>query len=393
MIRSLITVEISGADIPQTLCALNRSEIILLRTHMKDELTVEVTMLRQDIGKAQEICRKRGDSLRILEREGWYWPFKSLLSRPVLMFGLALLLFCALWLPSRVLFVQVEGNALVPARKILEMADQCGIGFGARRRGVRSEKMKNALLEKMPELQWAGVNTRGCVAVISVRERPVRQATVESPSLCHIVAVADGVISQCTATRGTLLCIPGQAVEAGEILISGYTDSGLTIRAEAAQGEIYGHTLRTIESVTPTFRGTVSEYGPEMKKISLLIGKKRINLWKDSGIWEGTCDRMYEEYYITLPGGFQLPLGLTVERYHQRQVSQQEIPQTHCRRLLETAAQAHLCDAMIAGTIVRTDLSYTQEPGVLRMAGEYRCTELIGVPQRFQIGEQNGKND
>ena len=36
---------------------------------------------------------------------------------------------------------------------------------------IRSEKVKNSLLQRIPQLQWAGINTDGCVAVISVREK------------------------------------------------------------------------------------------------------------------------------------------------------------------------------------------------------------------------------
>lgn len=39
--------------------------------------------------------------------------------------------------------------------------------------------MKNALLSAIPELQWAGVNTYGCRAVISVRERTLPERKPE----------------------------------------------------------------------------------------------------------------------------------------------------------------------------------------------------------------------
>ena len=89
----------------------------------------------------------------------------------VLIIGLMLLLFFSVWLPSRVLFIEIQGNDTLSAQSILEEAKDCGIIMGASRRFVRSQQVKNTLLDKLPQLQWAGVETIGCVAVITVRER------------------------------------------------------------------------------------------------------------------------------------------------------------------------------------------------------------------------------
>ena len=389
MISGLVTAEVTGADIPGTLAKMTDSGLTLLWTVPVEELTVRVTLLRRDYRRFRQSCEKQGAKVTLISRRGAYWKLKGLLARQVMMLGVLMMIAATLYLPSRVLFVQVEGNRDVPARRILDMADKCGIGFGASRRAVRSERMKNALMEAVPELQWAGVNTKGCVAVITVRERAEEGMEDQPSEPGHIVALTDAVVTSCTATRGTLLCSPGQAVSEGQILISGYTDTGLVIRAEQASGEIFGQTRRSFRVITPVVSASVSKTGAELKKISLLLGKKRINLWKDSGISEVTCDRMYEEYYITLPGGFQLPMGLAVETFLVSELTQKEIPPPESESLLRGYAESYLLREMISGTIRFSEISYSQETGVLTLTGEYRCTELIGAMQRLQIGESN----
>ena len=390
MSRSFIRGEITGADIQGTLQKLTEADVTLYDTQFQDDLTVLITCEPGDFRKVQSICGKRGDRVTILHRQGLYWNLRAIMGRPVLVAGFALILFLSLFLPSRVLFVEVEGEENIPPRKILETASNCGIRFGASRRSVRSEKMKNALLEAMPELQWAGVNTKGCTAVITVRERTTISQSGEVRELSHIVALTDARITSCTATRGTLLCTPGQAVVAGQILISGFTDTGLTIRADRAEGEVYGQTMRNFRGISLSQWHSVVKTGTQMKKISLLIGKKRINLWKDSGIWDATCDRMYEEYYITLPGGYRLPLALAVERFSVRDLTPQEFPQIDAEALLLEFAESSLKQTMVAGSINSRRVSVTPEPGIWILTGEYRCTEMIGIRQRFQIGEKNG---
>ena len=388
-----VRIEVTAADMGGLLDGMASRGIAVSDIHMCDDLTARMNVDRRDIPKIKAFCEKRGDVLNILGVKGLYWSGKRLACRPVLLTGLVLLFLLSLWLPKRVFFVQVEGNSTISTRRILEEAANCGIGFGASRREVRSEKVKNALLEAIPQLQWAGVNTRGCVAVITVRERnKIPEAEEESP-LGHIVAGRDGIITHCTATSGSLLCAPGQAVSEGDILISGYTDCGLSIRAEQAQGEIYAMTRREITATMVPERVLRLEKRAVSKKISILFGKKRINLWKDSGISDSTCDRMYEEYYITLPGGFQLPVAIAVERFTVWETAEEYIPEQEAQLLLTDFGASCLRGQMVAGRILKGVQTFSTEDGRITMAGQYVCTEMIGKMRRLQIGENNGESN
>ena len=166
-----VAVELTSAVPEETIAAINCSNIELWNLQKHTELICSFSMARSSYEAVKRICKRRGDTLRVLKRSGLYWHIKESLSRPVLLLGSLLFLILIVWLPTRVLFVQVDGNSRVPSQKILEAAETCGIRFGASRREVRSERVKNALLAAVPELQWAGVNTAGCTATVSVREK------------------------------------------------------------------------------------------------------------------------------------------------------------------------------------------------------------------------------
>ena len=388
-----VTVKLIGADIPGTLDLLSRQGIAVLYFRALTDVEGILKLKRADYYRVCKLCQNRGDTVQYQSRNGFYWTLKAMMNRPVLLLGMMIYLIVALYLPTRVLFVRVVGNSAIPSRLILEAAEDCGIGFGASRRGVRSEKIKNALLEAVPQLQWAGVNTYGCVAEISVRERSVWEVSEKGSGFGHIIASREGVILSCNATKGNLLCIPGQAVGKGDILISGYTDCGLTIRAEQAQGEVFADTKRNLSVITPDSCCSTVQTGIIKKKISLLIGKKRINLWKDSGIWDTTCDRMYEEYYITLPGGFRLPFGWSVERFCFREQMEQSCTPESRQMLLRETGEAYLKDQMLSGTIRKAELSFEKKESSLQMTGQYSCVEMIGIMQRLEIGEKNGEDN
>ena len=385
-----LRMEITSADTPGFLDAMYKADIHVMDAEPEEELILRFTLRREDRKKVEALCEKRGDSLKCIGHRGLYWLGKRLLRRPVLLVGMALLVYLMVWIPTHVFFIQVEGNSGVPERFILEAAEKSGIRFGASRREVRSERMKNALLEAVPELQWAGVNTYGCVAVISVREKSIAEPSEQEKIVTSIVAASDGVILSATATAGSLLCQPGQAVVEGQVLISGYTDCGLSIQATRASGEIYARTMHMFTVIAPAEYMTRGDVGSKSIRYSLLIGKKRINLWKDSGISGATCGRMYDEYYITLPGGFQLPVALvkeTVTEYECETVSR--IPENAEAAMMEFAGD-YLLTQLIAGNLETSHAAYSRKGAADVLEVTFLCTEMIGRQKAEEIGAIHG---
>lgn len=392
-LRGMVKVEVTSGDVPSLLMALAREGIFMESLEYCQDLTASICIPRNQYRKMKSICEKRGDNIHITRRNGLYWKGKALLNRPVLCAGIVFLLLGSFYLPTKVLFFRVEGNEHISEQRILEAADACGIHFGASRREVRSERVKNALLQELPELQWAGINTYGCVGIISVRERRSPSEMRGKDGFGHIVALRDGIVSSCTATRGNLLCQPGQAVAKGQVLISGYTDCGIVIQATGAAGEVYATTNRKMEAVMPAEYTYFEENRKEENRYSLLVGKKRINLWKDSGIWGSSCGRIYEENYITLPGDFQLPFGWATDTWISATVSPQQLPDIDAEQMLRAFVYGYLRQRMIAGSIEAEDVQIAMDGDLYRLKGEYVCTEMIGAWQAEEIGETNGKSD
>ena len=149
----MVEAELTSADLSGALGAISERGIPLFSLVPQGDLSLRIRLYRKDYKSLRSLCKKRGDTLRLVRRSGIYWTGKQLIKRPVLLVGMALLLAVVLFVPTRVYFVQVEGNTTVASRQILAAAEESGIRFGASRREVRSERMKNALLEQLPQLK------------------------------------------------------------------------------------------------------------------------------------------------------------------------------------------------------------------------------------------------
>lgn len=392
-LSGMYEVELLSAGPEERLWEISERGISVYRVERVSDLCIRFRIGRKDYPGLRQLCEIKGDTLTLRRELGLHRIFTAVRKRPVVLAGVLTLLLATWILPTRVLFVRVEGNVSVPDNLILEAAEQSGLRFGVIRRTIRSEQVKNSLLGYIPKLQWAGVNTYGCVAVISVREGMEPETKGSPHPVSSIVASRDGVVLECTATKGSLVCKPGDVVRKGQILISGYTDCGLSIQATNAQGEVYAQTLRDVRVVKPINAGVRGEKTEEVRRFSIIVGKKRINLWKNSGIWDATRGRMYQEYILTLPGGFRLPVVWCVEICTRYAAAQPDDSDEDVTGQLQSFAEQYLLQQMNAGRIRTGNYRIVQENGIAILEGSYICTEMIGRIQPEQIGEYDGKTD
>ena len=375
-----IKLRITTAEAEMVFRRLLDRGIILLDIQKIDYLTIDLFVHKYQIDAVEECLKNANVSYCLLERRGWIWYIFDLKKRPVLVIGLLAFLVFTLWLPTRTLFVKVEGNVKLPEKLILEQASACGIHFGSSSKAVRSEKVKNALLQMNPQLQWVGVNTAGCVATISVRERSIPQLEdAKKAEVSSIIAGIDGVISEMVVLSGNSLCKVGQRVSVGDVLISGYTDCGIKIQAEVAKGEVFAYTMRQFTFVSPVPSGIKGEITGKHVCCHVKLGKKVIKLCNHSGIYSGSCDKMYVEKYLTLPGGFSLPVSLVYEVYLLR--TSEELfstPENSAGDWMACYATQYVTQQMLAGQILHAEQTLTGGTDFCQLIGIYACEEMIG---------------
>lgn len=379
MLSGRVRYHIICADSIALLNALNSAKLNLENVVAVNDLELQITVYNNDSSEFLTICNKLEASVKAIQKSGLVWTFRAFLNRPVLvgMFCVLTVLFC--YLPSRILFVSVSGNTNVTTNEILEAAESCGIAFGANRREVRSEKMKNALLQKIPQLQWAGINTSGCTATISVREKTTQQMNTEKNNcVSSIVASADGVIQSCTVYQGNPLCSVGQAVKAGQTLVSGYTDCGIVTKTTQAKAEITALTFREIEAYTPSVAQARGEIENTNTLFSLQIGKNLIKFYKDSGNCSSSCAKIYEEKYVCLPGGFPLPIAVIKETVIRYDKVAEETAVSDSLEWLAASARDSLKQMMVAGEIISEETRINPLDGAHYLYGRYACMEMIG---------------
>ena len=387
----VVKVRLISADVAKTLDIISKSGMILHNLRVKDQLTAEFKIEKSHLARLNKLTQQLGDQIEVVSHEGIYWGIRHLIRRSVMVFGVLFLFILTIYLPTRVLFIEVDGNSTVPSRLILEAAGECGVGFGAKTEDVRSEKMKNALLQQIPTLQWAGINTDGCVAVISVREKTVQKQSDFRYPVSSMVASRDGYITQMTVTVGSASCKVGQSVKKGQLLISAYTDCGSHLIATKAEGEVYASTQHTVTAVSPANAVAKGQIVTSRQSFGVLFGKNLIKLSKDSGNWGQECDRIKLVYYMTIPGGFRLPFGIVTETVVFYETAETTVSEELAQSVLSQTATRHLMGQMVAGSVEKSDIRFQSQQSVYLLTGTFDCNEMIcqiRTEEILQINEQ-----
>lgn len=374
-----------------TLQAISNSGVSLYHIQQTGDFCVSFQSDRSNIAQIRKICAKRGDQLDIDGLIGIFYYFISLLRRPVFVIGIALWLIFALWLSGRILFVLVAGNHTIPSQYIMEQAADCGIGFGAERVEVRSESVKNELLSRIPQLQWAGINTNGCVATVSVQEKTNTPTDEKTQFIFDLIAKTDSIITDITVTQGTAMCQIGQAVKRGETLISSYRDNGIFLEYVGAKGEVYGNTKHVIQAVAMRQGMKRARIIRQEEKISVIIGKKQINFYNDSGILDTTCVKIYDIKELTLPGGYVLPIKIVTQYITYYDTVPCTLPEDSFEWMADYT-DTYLKSTMVAGQIQNRDLQHQVDEETYQLMGQYDCHEMIGNYNTEEKWSQNGED-
>lgn len=385
-------IKIVSADISAVMQEISAQKIMMHDIVYENPLTVNLAVSQASVKEVKQICKARGDGIKILQNSTLLNRLKCYKKRWILFGGLVAIFVFTFWIPKHIFFYEVYGNSSVPEKKIVSLISSYGLNLGCETASVNSEWIKNRIMEEVPEIEWIGIRIRGCVAEVHIREKEIPQNQKPDFQISSIVAAQDGVIDSITVVKGVPLCKTGQAVQKGQVLISGYEDCGILLRGSNASGEIFACTNRNnlMYAPHPTF---VRKVETERKyQYSLQVGKNIINFNNFSGISPASCVKIETKKYLTLPGGFTLPISFNIREVVCYDIISPDDYITDELWLYETIDR-YVLQSMRAGEILHKSYSIQHLTNSTAVKGFYACREEIGSIRIEEILKRNGKND
>lgn len=300
--------------------------------------------------------------------------------------GLIIAAIILLWSSGAVWDVRISGGDEALAAETAELLEQMGMTPGARWCNIDKNKIEAQLLSVSDSVSWISINRRGTVAYVTVRSKD-DYGSDQSPKniYSNVTAGCDAIIEEISVVNGYATVKPGDAVRAGDILISGIIPGDLGGGFCRAEGTVIGR-------VSDRISVSVSEWSEEKnykEEITVATEYKilgfSINILKNSRNLESMCDIIEYKKKIELFGKYKLPIekrtsvALTYESVERRRDTE-ELVMTASERLLE-AMRHRLSDSELLK--IKTGGEFTE--GGYTMYSDFTATENIGVCTEFSV--------
>lgn len=367
-IRGRLEVEVCGAYVEGLLNAAAMSAIALWNVRSVDACTVRLCMYETDypaLSALGEKCmcelkpiRLSGGSRdrKLLKRRRWLAVFLLLMG--VLLFASSLFI----W------EIDVMGNEQLTDGQVLRALSRCGVDSGTCRYSVSADLVRSQMLRELPELAWMTVNISGSRAVAVVLERQEKPEIYAESAPADVVAARTGIVRRLSVENGRPVAQRGQSVLAGETLVSAEMDSlsngSKYVRAKAS---VLADTWRELSAVCPAQEEVKEPNRLSRSRFAVIFGKRRINLYFDSGKAIDECDKIIHEYKLGAEGLFALPV--TFVREELRGYDSQLKP-AYDRQALERELTAYLL-ADVKGQVL--EKSFTAAGGESLYVLTLRC--------------------
>ncbi|MEW4413766.1 sporulation protein YqfD [Clostridium sp. AN503] len=353
----------------------------------------------KDYRRVRPLVKKAQVHLRIMGRYGLPFFLHQNRRRKLYAAGVAAF-FLILFIMSRFIWnITLDGNYHFTDDTLLHYLDSLDIRYGTVKSGIDCDALEESIRSQYPEIIWVSARISGTRLMIKVKENevmgtiPVREDTPQD-----LVADKSGVITRMVVRRGKAQVAVGDAVEAGQVLVSGtipiYNDAEELVNCQYvhADADIYaqteaGYTEKLSHFVTErSYNGKV-RHGLRLRFPGLsflwMLPSGKETLWEMTGRYE----------QVTVCGDFYLPIWIdqiTARQYenYERTRTQSEletiknqINDSKIQNLLEKGVQ-----------IIENDVKILDKSSGWEIQGSFILEEKVGtgqdIPQNMNEEEE-----
>lgn len=367
------------------LCA--RDGVRLAKMARTEPFALDIVVSLWQLARVRRLAARVQCTVEVQQLRGAAVFLWGLRRRYGLVVGAALFLVLSVVGGQVILRVEVTGNETVSSEEILSQLRLCGVSVGTWGPGIAIRDVENRMLLAMDDLSFFSLNRSGTRAEVIVREKgqappPARQE--EMPT--DVLSAADGIITHIEAWQGDPEYMVGDAVQRGDILISGHLRLDAPaheeiipgIRLVHAEGRVLARTWHTLTASLPLTAEVKQYTGEHFTRSSLSIMGKRVKFYKNSGVPYAKYDIITTYTAHTPVPGQTLPVVWMQESYREYTLTPRALDPEAAESLLQQALLAALEAGMEEGEVQSTTFSTQQTADTLTVTLRAQCTEQIG---------------
>ncbi|MCI8416180.1 MAG: sporulation protein YqfD [Lachnospiraceae bacterium] len=385
--RGYVRIRLTGYS-PERFLNLCRSREILIWDLQNNGIAYEMCLSVRDFRRLKPLLRKTHSRMILLERHGL--PFFLYRYRKRKMFFAGIVLAgCILYGLSFFIWnIHIEGNISLSTEVVLEYLESEQVVHGMWKKDVDCEAIRTGLRIRYPDIVWVSAEIRGTRLIIRMKENrdSFQPDTQEEEGPRDIVAAKDGTLTSILVRSGVPKAQAGEAVEEGQLLISGtldiLDDAGTVLRNQyvPSDGTIYAETTYPYEDYFLLSHEEQVYTGRKRRTFYLEAGEQRLTLCNPFQNFSNSST-IKKEYPLHLTENFYLPLifGTTVNEEYEILV------RSYTKEEAESLAKAHLKEFIEklrekGVQIIKNDVKISTTDYYCQARGTIYVIEEIGRP-------------
>ncbi len=378
--RGTMRISISGPHCEQVLNVLTKKEVSFRRLQRIDEQNVCVTIYERDYEMLSAICSRYSMQVKLVKHHSVGVLTNRYRRRWGLLCGVVIGGILLLGINCFVWDVQVTGcDVKTSEGEILRQFEELGFGIGSFRFGWDLTDLENKFMMQNKEVIWVSVNLQFTTAQIELQERSVKEEKVyDMNTPCDIYAARDGQIVSMMVSSGTPLVQEGDAVRAGEKLVSREYISkyGETIIVRSI-ATVTAKTTRVLLSEQPLRRMRHQPTGQSKTFFDLQLFNFKIPLYFKENISYNNYDYTEKRTVLRLGKHLALPFSIITRKYTEVTYETENVSVGEAR-LAATIALEQMEKAQLFETeILDKKIEETIAEDGLVLTATYRCLEDI----------------
>jgi similar to stage IV sporulation protein len=229
------------------------------------------------------------------------------------------------------------------------------------------------------------VNVSQSRAEVIVRERTPKPELIDNDAPVDVTARKTGIIAKMNVLQGRPLFGVGDAVVAGETLVTGVMESPYAeTRYVHAMAEVEAAVWYELTAEAELCSRVKTYTGEKMTRLALLLGDRRINFYRNSGENGEACDKITEKYPFALKDVFTLPITLLREDFRAYRLTDVRRDESALRESLEAELSSVLENELgDGGEIVSVSFVSSKANGLMTVTLRAECRENIAVETAF----------
>ena len=347
--------------------------------------SMSLCVRKSDFGKIRSVARKTRVRVKIRKKVGLYNLFSRYRKRYFFIIGLVMtVLFFAV--SSRYIWVvEINGAETIDMDKLVASLDSIGVKSGALKKSLPpGTEIKRRITDANEGVAWAWVYIEGAKARVEISEKILKPDVIDRSAYCDIAAACGGVIKKVTAKNGAELVKPGDAVSAGDVLISGRVP---VYKEGQPEKYMYVHALGEVEAYTSHSRTGDYKLYYESRNVtgrgktfySLELFGKRFDLFRSMNVDYDDYNKTDKRNELNINGYSGICLNST--RFDEVLVNREPITVDTALEIARNKMEAEIAkELQPESQLLGSDISYEQiDDETIRVTLNMSFIEKIGI--------------